>query len=90
MPGGQAPAHREAIGDEPGCGAAHRELGVRERCASNGRPPPPRFDSTVQTLQAHLPEIGPLHALYLSQRFEPAPQDWLDRRAESGGGSPRR
>jgi len=45
-----------------------------------------RFNSTVQTLRAHMPEIGPLHALYLSQRFEPAPLDWLDRRAESGGG----
>jgi predicted dehydrogenase len=44
-----------------------------------------RFNSTVQTLQAHLPEIGPLHALYLSQRFEPSPLDWLDRRAEGGG-----
>jgi predicted dehydrogenase len=33
-----------------------------------------------------VPEIGPLHALYLSQRFEPAPLDWLDHRAESGGG----
>jgi predicted dehydrogenase len=45
-----------------------------------------RFNSTVQTLRAHMPEIGPLHALYLSQRFEPSPLDWLDRRAESGGG----
>jgi predicted dehydrogenase len=45
-----------------------------------------RFDSTVQTLQAHLSEIAPLHALYLSQRFEPARLNWLDRRAESGGG----
>jgi predicted dehydrogenase len=45
-----------------------------------------RFNSTVQTVQAHLPEVGPLHALYLSQRFEPSPLDWLDRRAESGGG----
>jgi predicted dehydrogenase len=45
-----------------------------------------RFDSTVQTLHRHVPQIGPLHALYLSQRFEPAPLDWLDRRAESGGG----
>jgi len=45
-----------------------------------------RFDSTVQALQAHLPEIGPLHALYLSMRFEPSPLAWLDRRAESGGG----
>jgi len=45
-----------------------------------------RFDSTVRTLRAHLPEIGPLHAIYLSQRFEPSPVDGLDRRAESGGG----
>jgi predicted dehydrogenase len=45
-----------------------------------------RFDSTIQTVRAHLPEIGRLHALYLSQRFEPSPLAWLDRRAESGGG----
>jgi predicted dehydrogenase len=45
-----------------------------------------RFNSTVQTVRAHLPEIGPLHALYLSQRFEPSPLAWLDRRTESGGG----
>jgi predicted dehydrogenase len=45
-----------------------------------------RFNSTVRTVQAHAAEIGPLHALYLSQRFEPSPLDWLDRRAESGGG----
>ena len=45
-----------------------------------------RFNSTVQTVRANLTEVGPLHALYLSQRFEPSPLDWLDRRAESGGG----
>lgn len=45
-----------------------------------------RFNRTIQTVQAHLPEIGRLHALYLSQRFEPSPLTWLDRRAESGGG----
>ncbi len=45
-----------------------------------------RFNRTVQTVQAHVPEIGPLHALYLSQRFEPSPLDWLDRQVESGGG----
>ena len=44
-----------------------------------------RFDSTVQTLRAQLPEIAPVHALYLSHRFEPARLAWLDR-AESGGG----
>ena len=45
-----------------------------------------RFNSTVHTVQAHLPDVGPLHGLHLSQRFEPSPLDWLDRRAESGGG----
>ena len=45
-----------------------------------------RFNRTIQTVQAHVPEIGPLHALYLSQRFEPSPLAWLDRRTESGGG----
>jgi predicted dehydrogenase len=45
-----------------------------------------RFNSTVRTVQAYLPEVGPLHAISLSQRFEPSPLDWLDRRAESGGG----
>jgi predicted dehydrogenase len=45
-----------------------------------------RFNSTVQTVRRHLPEIEPLHALSLSQRFEPSQLDWLDRRIESGGG----
>jgi predicted dehydrogenase len=46
-----------------------------------------RFDSTVQTLRACLSEVAPLHGLYLSQRLEPARLAWLDRRAESGGGT---
>jgi predicted dehydrogenase len=45
-----------------------------------------RFNRTVQIVQAHVPEIAPLHALYLSQRFEPSSLAWLDRRTESGGG----
>jgi len=45
-----------------------------------------RFDSTVQTLRAHLFEVAPLHALYLSQRLEPARLAWLDRQAGSGCG----
>lgn len=45
-----------------------------------------RFDSTVQALRASLDQIAPLHALSLSQRFEPSTLPWLDRRAESGGG----
>jgi predicted dehydrogenase len=45
-----------------------------------------RFNSTVQTVHSHVPEVGPLHAVSLSQRFEPSPPGWLDRRAESGGG----
>src|SRR5262249_47848230 len=46
-----------------------------------------RFDGTVQTLRAYLSDVAPLHGLYLSQRLEPARLPWLDRRAESGGGT---
>lgn len=45
-----------------------------------------RFNAVVQTLQASLPLIAPLHSIYLSQRFEPSALQWLDRKAESGGG----
>lgn len=45
-----------------------------------------RFNTVVRTLKAHVPQIAPLHSLYLSQRFEPSPLLWLDRKAESGGG----
>ncbi|MBM4257991.1 MAG: Gfo/Idh/MocA family oxidoreductase [Deltaproteobacteria bacterium] len=45
-----------------------------------------RFNSVVQTLKHHLPQIAPLHSLYLSQRFEQSPLVWLDHKAESGGG----
>jgi predicted dehydrogenase len=45
-----------------------------------------RFDSTVRAVVAHLPQIAPLHAAYLTQRFEPSSLPWLDRHAESGGG----
>jgi predicted dehydrogenase len=45
-----------------------------------------RFDATANVVKAHLPRIGALHSVGLTQRFEPTPLDWLDRRAESGGG----
>jgi predicted dehydrogenase len=45
-----------------------------------------RFNSVVRTLKDHIPQIAPLHSLSLSQRFEPSPLVWLDRKAESGGG----
>ena len=45
-----------------------------------------RFDATVAAVREHLPAIGPLHAISLSQRFEPTSLPWLDRLAESGGG----
>jgi predicted dehydrogenase len=45
-----------------------------------------RFNTVVQVLKAHLPDIAPLHTIYLSQRFEPSPLAWLDHKAESGGG----
>ena len=45
-----------------------------------------RFNAVVQTLKHRIPQIAPLHSLYLSQRFEQSPLVWLDRKAESGGG----
>jgi predicted dehydrogenase len=45
-----------------------------------------RFNTVVRTLKDHIAQIAPLHSLYLSQRFEPSPLLWLDRKAESGGG----
>ncbi len=45
-----------------------------------------RFNSVVQALKTHIPDIAPLRSLYLSQRFEPSPLAWLDRKADSGGG----
>jgi len=45
-----------------------------------------RFNTVVQALKAHLSHIAPLHTISLSQRFEPSPLVWLDRKAESGGG----
>jgi predicted dehydrogenase len=45
-----------------------------------------RFNGVVQALRSALPTIGPLHAVVLSQRFEPSKLAWLDHRPESGGG----
>ena len=61
--------------------AAVRETGVRAMVAQTLR-----FDATVAAVRTHLPGIAPLHALMLSQRFEPSTLPWLDRMAEAGGG----
>jgi myo-inositol 2-dehydrogenase/D-chiro-inositol 1-dehydrogenase len=45
-----------------------------------------RFDATVAAVRGHIPAIAPLHAITLSQRFEPPALPWLDRLVESGGG----
>ncbi len=45
-----------------------------------------RFNAVVQTMRHHIPDIAPLHSIYLSQRFEPSWLPWLDCKAESGGG----
>jgi predicted dehydrogenase len=45
-----------------------------------------RFNAVVQTLKQLIPQIAPVHSLYLSQRFEQSPLVWLDHKAESGGG----
>lgn len=45
-----------------------------------------RWNTVVTALRERLPALGPLRALYLNQRFEPSPLDWLDRPEVSGGG----
>ncbi len=45
-----------------------------------------RFNQVVRAMKQRIGEIGRLHGLCLSQRFEPSPLDWLDRRRVSGGG----
>jgi len=61
--------------------AAVRASGVRAMVAHTLR-----FNTTVDAVRARVPALGPLHAVSLTQRFEPSPLPWLDRRAESGGG----
>jgi len=61
---------------------AVRESGVRAMVAQTLR-----FDATVAAVRACVAAIAPLHALTLIQRFEPSPLAWLDRLAESGGGT---
>jgi predicted dehydrogenase len=45
-----------------------------------------RFSPVVMALRARVGELGRLHGLHLSQRFEPSSLDWLDRPELSGGG----
>jgi len=45
-----------------------------------------RFNEVVRTLQESLPRIGRLHALRISQRFEPSRPAWIDDPAIAGGG----
>ncbi len=43
-----------------------------------------RFDSLIQTLKAHLPLLGTLHAIFIEQHFEPSPLPWLDEPGRGG------
>jgi len=45
-----------------------------------------RWNSVVRAVREALPALGPLRALYLSQRFEPSPLAWLDDPGTAGGG----
>jgi predicted dehydrogenase len=46
-----------------------------------------RFDSVVRTVAAALRDLGPVHQVCLTQRFEPSPLGWLDDPAVAGGGN---
>ncbi|UCD71539.1 MAG: Gfo/Idh/MocA family oxidoreductase [Syntrophobacterales bacterium] len=45
-----------------------------------------RFNAVVMALKARIPQLGSLHSIHLSQRFEPSTLAWLDQRDLAGGG----
>jgi predicted dehydrogenase len=45
-----------------------------------------RYNSVVRAVRAQLASIGAVHAVRLSQRFEPSPLGWIDDPVVSGGG----
>jgi predicted dehydrogenase len=45
-----------------------------------------RFNAVVRAVKDCIPQLGSLHSIHLSQRFEPSPLAWLDQRQISGGG----
>jgi predicted dehydrogenase len=45
-----------------------------------------RWNTVVRALRERLPDLGPLRALVVNQRFEPSPLEWLDQPELSGGG----
>jgi predicted dehydrogenase len=45
-----------------------------------------RWNAVAGAIRDRLPELGPVRALALSQRFEPSPLAWLDDPAVAGGG----
>ena len=45
-----------------------------------------RYNAVVRLVKARLAELGAVHAITLSQRFEPSPLTWLDDPSISGGG----
>ena len=45
-----------------------------------------RFNTVVRTVREWIPQLGPLHSIHLSQRFEPSPLAWMDQKDLSGGG----
>ncbi len=45
-----------------------------------------RFNAVVTAVKDRISQLGSLHSIQLSQRFEPSPLAWLDQRDLAGGG----
>ena len=45
-----------------------------------------RFNAVVTAVKDRIPQLGSLHSIHLSQRFEPSPLAWLDQSDLAGGG----
>jgi predicted dehydrogenase len=45
-----------------------------------------RFNAVVSAVKGYIPQLGSLHSIHLSQRFEPSSLAWMDQRNLCGGG----
>jgi len=45
-----------------------------------------RFNAVIRAVKDHISQLGSLHSIHLSQRFEPSPLAWMDQTDLSGGG----
>ncbi|HHN75503.1 MAG TPA: Gfo/Idh/MocA family oxidoreductase [Acidobacteria bacterium] len=81
-------AGRPLLVEKPAASTAHAARQALELCRARAIPvmvaQTLRFDATVVALRQALGSIGEIHAISVSQRFEPTTREWIDREDEGG------